>query len=74
MKRYNVVFESISIERVVVEAEDENDATEKALDIDDREIVDGSVEVVEVTEIEDNDEETNDSGSGERTEDEGDVH
>lgn len=74
MKRYNVVFESISIERVVVEAEDENDATEKALDIDDREIVDGSVEVVEVTELEDNDAETNDSGSGERTEDEGDVH
>lgn len=74
MKRYNVVFESISIERVVVEAEDENDATEKALDIDDREIVDGSVEVIEVTEIEDNDEESNDSGSGERPEDEGDVH
>lgn len=77
MKRYKVIVESWDSWEVIVEADSPDEAEKLALNIDmigsNAKFLGGEVEATEVNELEDTGEETNDSGSGERTEDEGDV-
>ena len=71
MPKYEVTIESWDVYQIVVEADNEQAAEDKALDNDDGRIfVSGECEITDVRLLH---EESNDSGSGERTEDEGDV-
>ena len=75
MKRYSVDVECYDIHRLVVEAENADQAEELAYDMDlgPETLISASAEVTEVTEVEETNDETDDSGSGERPEDEGEI-
>lgn len=49
--KYEVILVSHSVERVFVEASNEEEAIEKVMDVDDREILDGSIEVESVNPV-----------------------
>jgi len=46
--KYIVYLSTWSRERVIVEAANENEAAEKAMDMDDRELTDGGVSIEEI--------------------------